>query len=109
MDYLLPTADVMPRVDYFITEDAPTPNNPFGAKGLGEVGLIAVGAAVAGAIDDALGGEFRVRRVPVHPQALFGMARDAVAGREQTAAQEGASSDTSALDIHLGESPTAGD
>lgn len=109
MDYLLPTADVMPRVDYFITEDAPTPNNPFGAKGLGEVGLIAVGAAVAGAIDDALGGEFRVRRVPVHPQALFGMARDAVAGREQTAVQAGAASDTSALDIHVGEPPAAKD
>ncbi|MFC7574373.1 hypothetical protein ACFQX8_29085 [Klenkia terrae] len=89
-------------MDYFITEDAPTPNNPFGAKGLGEVGLIAVGAAVAGAIDDALGGEFRVQRVPVHPQALFTMARQAMAGQEGTAVDDVAESDTTALQIHLG-------
>jgi carbon-monoxide dehydrogenase large subunit/6-hydroxypseudooxynicotine dehydrogenase subunit gamma len=108
MDYLIPTAEVIPRVDYFITEDAPTPNNPFGAKGLGEVGLIAVGAAVAGAIDDALGGEFRVHRVPVHPQALFTMARQAVAGQDGTTVDDVAESDTPALQIHLGTSATDG-
>ena len=75
MDYLLPGAGEVPAVQFFVTEDAPTPDNPLGAKGLGEVGLIAVGAAVAGAIDDALGGEFRVRRIPVHPQDLFELGR----------------------------------
>ncbi|WLW57018.1 xanthine dehydrogenase family protein molybdopterin-binding subunit [Streptomyces sp. YU58] len=77
MDYLLPGAGEVPSVQFFVTEDAPTPDNPLGAKGLGEVGLIAVGAAVAGAIDDALGGEFRVRRIPVHPQDLFELSREA--------------------------------
>lgn len=105
MDYLLPSSGDVPRIEYFITEDAPTPNNPFGAKGLGEVGLIAVGAAVAGAIDEALGGQFRVRRVPVHPQALFGMARDAASGQDTTTAQTGADSDTAAIDTHLGTQP----
>jgi len=62
MDYLLPTSLDVPDVDFFMTEDAPTPNNPFGAKGLGEVGLIAVGAAVAGAIDDAFGEAMRSAR-----------------------------------------------
>ncbi|MER5438440.1 xanthine dehydrogenase family protein molybdopterin-binding subunit [Streptomyces sp. NPDC002790] len=77
MDYLLPGAGEVPPVQFFVTEDAPTPDNPLGAKGLGEVGMIAVGAAVAGAVDDALGGELRVRRIPVHPQDLFELSRAA--------------------------------
>lgn len=71
MDYLLPDAHSVPDVDVFVTEDAPTPDNPFGAKGMGEVGLIAVGAAVAGAVDDALGGGVRVTRLPIHPEDLY--------------------------------------
>lgn len=71
MDYLLPTSLDVPDVDFFMTEDAPTPNNPFGAKGLGEVGLIAVGAAVAGAIDDAFGEGVRTIKVPVPPETLW--------------------------------------
>ncbi|MHA3700703.1 xanthine dehydrogenase family protein molybdopterin-binding subunit [Jatrophihabitans sp. YIM 134969] len=103
MDYLLPAAGNIPHVDFFITEDAPTPNNPFGAKGMGEVGLIAVGAAVAGAIDDALGGDFRTQRVPVHPQALFTMAADAVRGRDsRTDHQTGADSSSTAVTTHVG-------
>ncbi|MDR7255659.1 carbon-monoxide dehydrogenase large subunit/6-hydroxypseudooxynicotine dehydrogenase subunit gamma [Nocardioides sp. BE266] len=71
MDYLLPTSLDVPDVEFFMTEDAPTPNNPFGAKGLGEVGLIAVGAAVAGAIDDAFGEGVRTTKVPVPPETLW--------------------------------------
>lgn len=83
MDYLLPDAQVVPQVDVFVTEDAPTPDNPFGAKGMGEVGLIALGAAVAGAIEDALGNRVRVSRVPVHPQDIYELAASA---RDQVAA-----------------------
>ena len=71
LDYLLPTSLDVPDVDFVMTEDAPTPNNPFGAKGLGEVGLIAVGAAVAGAIDDAFGDAEMVTKVPVTPESLW--------------------------------------
>lgn len=71
MDYLLPGAEEMPDVEFFMTEDAPTPNNPFGAKGLGEVGLIAVGAAVAGAIDEALGDGRTTVKLPVTPEELW--------------------------------------
>jgi len=71
LDYLLPTSQDVPDVEFFMTEDAPTPNNPFGAKGLGEVGLIAVGAAVAGAIDDALRDGARITKVPVTPETLW--------------------------------------
>lgn len=75
MDYLLPGAEEMPDVEFFMTEDAPTPNNPFGGKGLGEVGLIAVGAAVAGAIDEALGHGGPVVKLPVTPEELWRRAR----------------------------------
>ncbi|MEP9362783.1 xanthine dehydrogenase family protein molybdopterin-binding subunit [Nocardioides sp. CN2-186] len=71
MDYLLPGAQDVPDIEFFMTEDAPTPNNPFGAKGLGEVGLIAVGAAVAGAIDDALRDGEHITKVPVTPETLW--------------------------------------
>ncbi len=74
MDYLLPDAQVVPEIDVFVTEDAPTADNPFGAKGMGEVGLIAIGAAVAGAIDDALGKGARVTRLPVHPEDIYKLA-----------------------------------
>ena len=43
MDYLLPTAAEVPHVDVLVTEDAPTPRNPLGAKGAGEGGTAAVG------------------------------------------------------------------
>lgn len=71
MDYLLPGAQEMPNVDYFITEDAMSPDNPFGAKGLGEVGLIAVGAAVAGAVDDAIADGVHTDRLPIKPEHIF--------------------------------------
>ena len=38
-----------------ITEDAPSPLNPLGLKGAGEGGANPVGAAIASAIDDAIG------------------------------------------------------
>ncbi|GAB4005419.1 xanthine dehydrogenase family protein molybdopterin-binding subunit [Nocardioides ultimimeridianus] len=71
MDYLLPGAEEMPDVEFFMTEDAPTPNNPFGAKGLGEVGLIAAGAAIAGAIDDAMADGVVVAKLPVTPETMW--------------------------------------
>ncbi|WVM99031.1 xanthine dehydrogenase family protein molybdopterin-binding subunit [Terrabacter sp. C0L_2] len=77
MDYLLPDAQSIPEVEVFVTEDAPTPDNPFGAKGMGEVGLIAMGAAVAGAIDNALGNGFQATRVPVHPEDIYELAATA--------------------------------
>ena len=54
MDYLLPTALEVPPIQTLLLEDAPTPTNPLGAKGMGETGIIGMGAAVGNAIDDAL-------------------------------------------------------
>jgi aerobic carbon-monoxide dehydrogenase large subunit len=69
-DYLMPTARELPALDMLITEEAPSPLNPLGLKGAGEGGINAVGAAVASAIDDAIGIPGAVTRLPVTPQRL---------------------------------------
>ena len=69
-DYMMPTAREVPHIEVLITEDAPSPLNPLGVKGAGEGGINAVGAAIASAIDDALGMPSAVTRLPVTPLAL---------------------------------------
>jgi carbon-monoxide dehydrogenase large subunit len=69
-DYLMPTAHEVPALDVVITEDAPSPLNPLGLKGAGEGGSNAVGAAIASAIDDAIGMPGAITRLPVTPQRL---------------------------------------
>jgi len=69
-DYLMPTAREVPAFDVLITEDAPSPLNPLGLKGAGEGGINPVGAAIASAIDDAIGVPGAITRLPVTPQRL---------------------------------------
>ena len=69
-DYLMPTAREVPAPEVLITEDAPSPLNPLGLKGAGEGGINAVGAAIASAIDDAVGTPGAITRLPVTPQRL---------------------------------------
>jgi aerobic carbon-monoxide dehydrogenase large subunit len=52
-DYLVPEATDVPEVR-LAHLDAPSVLNPLGIKGVGESGSIAGGAAIAGAVDDAL-------------------------------------------------------
>ncbi|TNC08366.1 xanthine dehydrogenase family protein molybdopterin-binding subunit [Methylobacterium terricola] len=79
-DYLMPTSREAPPVDVLLREDAPSPLNPLGVKGAGEGGLTAVGAAIASAVDDALGRPGLVSRLPITPDFLHG-ALAAPAGR----------------------------
>ena len=69
-DYLMPTAREIPAFDVLITEDAPSPLNPLGMKGAGEGGINPVGAAIASAIDDAIGMPGSITRLPITPQRL---------------------------------------
>ena len=69
-DYLLPTVRETPEVDVMMPEDAPSPLNPLGIKGAGEGGITGVGAAIASAIDDAIGMPGAVTQLPVTPQRL---------------------------------------
>jgi carbon-monoxide dehydrogenase large subunit len=66
-DYLLPTAPMFPRFETQY-QQTPSPLNPLGAKGAGEVGTIPAAAAVISAIEDALRPYgIRITRYPVTP------------------------------------------
>ena len=78
IDYLLPTASEVPHVDVLVTEDAPTPLSPVGAKGAGEGGTSAVGAAIANAVSDALGAE--AFALPLKPERVLELADASRAG-----------------------------
>ena len=69
-DYLMPTLDLAPDVECLITEDAPSPHNLLGIKGGGEGGINGVAAAIAGAIDNAIGIPGAITRLPVTPQRM---------------------------------------
>jgi carbon-monoxide dehydrogenase large subunit len=53
LDYSLPTIAEMPQVET-VHQETPTPNNPLGAKGIGESGTIGSTPAVQSAVIDAL-------------------------------------------------------
>jgi carbon-monoxide dehydrogenase large subunit/6-hydroxypseudooxynicotine dehydrogenase subunit gamma len=69
-DYLMPTVRETPAVDVILREDYPSPLNPLGIKGAGESGITGVGAAIASAIDDAIGLPGAITQLPVTPQRL---------------------------------------
>lgn len=71
MDYLLPTANDVPRIEVG-HEETPSPLNPIGVKGAGEAGAIPVGALYAQAIENALGIDgFEVLEIPLSPGKLW--------------------------------------
>src|SRR3954471_10103868 len=76
-DYLVPSAHDVPVMEVLLTEDAPSPRNPLGLKGAGEGGVNAVGAAIASAIDDAIGQPGAITRLPVTPGRLHALLKNA--------------------------------
>ena len=66
-DYLIPTIGDVPHMECILVEDA-EPLGPYGAKGVGEPGLIPTAPAILGAIENATG--VRMRQVPVLPHRL---------------------------------------
>jgi CO/xanthine dehydrogenase Mo-binding subunit len=70
IDYLLPSAGEAPEVVTLVTEDHPSRSNPLGAKGAGEGGIAAVGAAIASAVGDALGTPGAPARLPITPERV---------------------------------------
>jgi len=69
-DYLMPTARETPRVEIILTEDYPTDLNPLGIKGAGESGITGVGAAIASAVDAAIGMPGAITALPITPLRL---------------------------------------
>jgi aerobic carbon-monoxide dehydrogenase large subunit len=76
-DYLMPTAHETPEPEIILTEDFPADLNPLGIKGAGESGITAVGAAIANAVEDAIGMPGAIAELPITPQRL----RDILARR----------------------------
>ena len=77
MDYLLPTATDVPRVETAHRE-TPSPLNPMGAKGVGEAGAIPTGALFAQAVEDALGRTgLEICEIPLSPSRLFELIEEA--------------------------------
>jgi len=70
IDYLLPSAREAPGVVTLVTEDHPSASNPLGAKGAGEGGIAAAGAAIASAVGDALGTPGAPARLPITPERV---------------------------------------
>jgi CO/xanthine dehydrogenase Mo-binding subunit len=71
MDYLLPTALDVPRMEMG-HQETPSPLNPLGIKGAGEAGAIPVGPLYAQAIEDALNLEgFEILEIPLSPNRLW--------------------------------------
>jgi carbon-monoxide dehydrogenase large subunit len=71
LDYLVPTANEVPPLDTARTV-TPSPNNPLGAKGIGEAGTIGATPAVQNAVIDALA-HLGVRHIdmPLTPERVW--------------------------------------
>ena len=69
-DYLLPTAADVPKLQTLYKE-SPSPHNPLGVKGVGEVGVIPAAAAIISAVEDALSPfGVRIAQMPITPPKL---------------------------------------
>ena len=77
MDFLLPTALDVPRVEVG-HEETVSPLNPLGTKGAGEAGAIPVGALFAQAMEDALAiPGLEILEIPLKPSRLWELAQRA--------------------------------
>ena len=68
LDYRIPVASDLPMIETIVVE-VPNPNHPFGVKGVGEVNICPIMAAVANAIANAVGR--RMESLPMSPPKLL--------------------------------------
>jgi len=66
-DYPIPGAAMVPQL-HVAFADSYEPSGPFGAKGLGEIGLDAIPAVIANAIADAVG--VRIHKLPITSEKI---------------------------------------
>ena len=73
-DYMLPLATDYPNVRAISLEQFPSPNNPLGAKGAGEGGIIPVAGAIANAVSSALKSlGVQANELPLSPPRIWEM------------------------------------
>ncbi len=68
LDYRIPVASDVPMIEAVIVE-VPNPNHPFGVKGVGEANIIPPMAAIANAINNAIGR--RLTELPMSPPRVL--------------------------------------
>jgi CO/xanthine dehydrogenase Mo-binding subunit/CO/xanthine dehydrogenase FAD-binding subunit len=81
-DYPIPGAATMPKLHVGFA-DSYEPSGPFGAKGLGEIGLDAVPAAIANAVADACG--VRIHELPITSEKIHRALHPETYANEKTA------------------------
>lgn len=81
-DYLLPTASDFPSIRAVAMELKPCPNNPLGAKGAGEGGIIPVGGVIANAVAAALSSlGVQPHELPLSPLRVWELVQEATRPR----------------------------
>ena len=68
LDYRIPVASDLPMIEAVIVE-VPNPSHPFGVRGVGEVCIVPPMAAIANAIEDAVG--LRLTDLPMSPPKVL--------------------------------------
>jgi CO/xanthine dehydrogenase Mo-binding subunit len=69
LDYQIASMKDLPKTFEPIVVEVPHESGPFGAKGVGETGTLTVSAAIANAIEDAIG--VRIRDLPITPEKIL--------------------------------------
>ena len=72
-DYRIPSMRDMPALKHGFAKSY-EPTGPFGAKGLGELGMDPTAAVINNAIFDAVG--VRIKNLPITPEKVFRALRD---------------------------------
>jgi xanthine dehydrogenase YagR molybdenum-binding subunit len=68
-DYLVPVNADVPTVEIIMVAEADERVNSLGIKGIGEIGIVGMNAAVANAVYNATGK--RIRSLPIRPEKLL--------------------------------------
>ena len=68
LDYRMPVSLDLPMIDTVIVE-VPSPNHPYGVRGVGEVNIVTPPAAIANAIYKAIG--VRMDKLPMNPASVM--------------------------------------
>jgi xanthine dehydrogenase YagR molybdenum-binding subunit len=68
-DYLVPVNADVPDIEIILVPESDDKVNPLGVKGVGEIGIVGMNAAVANAVFHATGK--RIRHTPIRPEHLL--------------------------------------
>ncbi|MPZ68559.1 MAG: molybdopterin-dependent oxidoreductase [Actinobacteria bacterium] len=71
MDYLIPTLHEVPDMQALLIEDRSSGSNPLGVRGVGEGGITGVPAAIANAVNRAIGRAGAIDSLPITPEDVL--------------------------------------